>query len=62
MKRLITLLILTAPSIALAHPGHEHIGVTENHHISSSTVVIAAVLAIGSGLALARWFRNKSND
>ncbi len=62
MKRLAALLIIGVPSIASAHPGHEHVGIAETHHLSSLGMVIAAAVGAGVVLAVGRYLgRNRSD-
>lgn len=53
---------MTVPSIAAAHPGHEHVGISESHHLSGAGMLIAALLAGGAAYAIYRIIKNRSND
>jgi len=57
MKRLATIIILAVPSIAVAHPGHEHVGVSESHHLEAGLLIAAVAIAGGVALAARRFFR-----
>ncbi len=48
MNRLVFAATLALPSIALAHPGHSHAGMSPYHHIFSAAIV--AGLAVGGYL------------
>jgi hypothetical protein len=56
MKRIAFLGTLIVPSIALAHPGHEHAG-SANHHLLEWGAI--AAVAVGA-FFVARVVRNKN--
>jgi hypothetical protein len=45
MNRLVFAAILALPSVALAHPGHSHAGMSSNHHILEAAIVAAVAVA-----------------
>ena len=55
-KYLLSLLFLLAPSVAMAHPGHQHVGGEINHHLFEF-----AGIAVAAGLMfwMARRFLGK---
>lgn len=56
MKKLVFAATLGLPSLALAHPGHSHAGMSPNHHMVE--IAIVAAIAVG-GYFLARFGKAK---
>jgi len=56
MNKLVFAATIALPSVALAHPGHSHAGMSPNHHLLEIAVV--AAVAVG-GYFVARFARAK---
>lgn len=56
MNKLVFAATLALPSVALAHPGHSHVGMSPNHHVLEMAIV--AAVAVG-GYFLARFAKTK---
>lgn len=63
MKRLIALLVVLAPQVAWAHPGHEHFVNPTVHHGIQLVLVLAciAMAAVVARLLQARFTRLSRN-
>ncbi|MCP4448470.1 MAG: LPXTG cell wall anchor domain-containing protein [Myxococcales bacterium] len=58
MNKLVFAATMALPSVALAHPGHSHTGVSSNHHIVIGGIVIA--IAAGAFFAARLWKQKRS--
>ncbi len=60
MNRLAFAIALLAPSIASAHPGHSHAGMSSNHHIIAAGAIVG-VVALGGYLLRRSRLRSNIN-
>ena len=58
MNRLAFAATLLLPSIALAHPGHSHAGMSPLHHLAP--IAALAVVAVGGYFAARLWNQKRS--
>jgi len=61
MNRLAFAIALLAPSIASAHPGHSHEGMSSNHHILLAGAIIGVVAIGGYLFRRSRQLRSENN-
>ncbi len=58
MNKLVFAATMLLPSLALAHPGHSHAGMSSNHHIVEGAIVLA--IAAGTFFAARLWKQKRS--
>lgn len=58
MNKLVFAATMVMPSVALAHPGHSHAGMSPNHHIVEVAIVVA--VAAGAFFAARLWKQKRS--
>ncbi len=58
MNKLVFAATMALPSVALAHPGHSHAGMSSNHHIIEAGIVLA--VAAGAFFAARLWKQKRS--
>ena len=58
MNKLVFAATMALPSVALAHPGHSHAGMSPNHHIVTGAIVLA--IAAGAFFAARLWKQKRS--
>ncbi len=61
MNRLAFAAALLVPSIASAHPGHSHAGMSSHHHLIAAAAIGAAVLLGGFLVNRARLARSENS-
>jgi hypothetical protein len=60
MFRIFTLIVLTLPALALAHPGHSAFDPTQRPHTGHAWEYAALIFALAGGWALAAFAGRKS--
>lgn len=58
MNKLAFAATMALPSVAFAHPGHSHAGMSPNHHIITGAIV--AAVAVGSYFAVRLWKQSRN--